>query len=181
MQPIKDTFNYLVLACLFWIFIHLFYYVRYLNLQNNYTIEELIIYGFHRNIVFYTSTVFLIILFFAILLIYRRLKAIVKRAKKQANQIRMQAQIEIHEIKTGLARQKRLLQIEYQRKKRLLELEYRRKNHAKSVELEAIRKKLAKFKKNQYDPRKQKRYRQTIMCDGETSNVSKKNIQAKIS
>ena len=75
---------------------------------------------------------------------------IISNAHKQAIEILDKTDIEINKIKRDLDRRAEKLES----KKIRLQSNYKRKNMEKSVELEAIRKKMKRLKNNQYHLRK---------------------------
>ena len=142
--------NYTILFCVTWILIHVFYYCLYSDSPD--TTAELIVYGFRTYIGYYTAALFTIIVIIALILLHDHSKKIIRQATIQADMLLNEAGSEINEIKLDLAR--KMEQLEQERCH--LESEYERKNMEKSIELEAIRKKLAKMKKNKFDSRRQK-------------------------
>lgn len=144
--------NYTIVFLITWIGTHLFYYVRYSAIRNN-SIKELIVMGFTENIVFYTIIIHLSLILITLSILYRYAQNIITRAKDDADKIKSQALGKAAEIESDLLNQSEKLKQE----RIILEEEYQRKNLAKSLELEAVRKKMIRLKKNQYDPRRQKK------------------------
>jgi vacuolar-type H+-ATPase subunit H len=109
--------------------------------------------GFTENIVFYTIIIHLSLILITLSILYRYAQNIITRAKDDADKIKSQALGKAAEIESDLLNQSEKLKQE----RIILEEEYQRKNLAKSLELEAVRKKMIRLKKNQYDPRRQKK------------------------
>jgi uncharacterized membrane protein YhiD involved in acid resistance len=156
MKTLINIRNHAILFAFCWIAIHFFYFVKYSSYEG-YEIKEFIVYGFKEYIGHYTVSLFAIITFIILILLYQYSKTIILNARKQAFDILEKADIEINKIKRDLNRQEEKLESEKIR----LESNYKRKNMEKSFELEAIRRKLGRLKKNQYDPRKQRKIKQS--------------------